>query len=120
MRGGRALLLEAMRMETDSVELAPRGRQDAQRTEVLLGGYGRLKPSVLASLDRKLRRVGLQRDLADLERLYDRAWQVLYARLRNGEWLDGKQAAFEAFLVQVAFRRAVESEREARTPPVSA
>ncbi|HEV7942524.1 MAG TPA: hypothetical protein VGP17_06960 [Solirubrobacteraceae bacterium] len=107
-------------METDSVEPALRGRLDTQRTEALLGGYGRLKPSVLASLDRKLRRVGLQLDPGDLEHLYDLAWQVLHARLRNGEWLDGKQAAFEAFLVQVAFRCAVKIEREARTPPVSA
>lgn len=107
-------------MERDSVQPALMERLDSQRAEVLIGGCERLKPPVLAALDRKLRRVGLQMDPGDLERLYDIAWQALYARLRNGEWLDGKEAAFEAFLLQDAFRRALKIERKIRMSIASA
>lgn len=106
-------------MYTETVTHAPRARTDIQ-AELAHARQGPMKPSVLAALRRKLGLVGLHLDPGELERLYDVAWQALYARLLAGEWLDGKQAAFEAFLVQVAFRRAVDEERDARLSRASA
>lgn len=98
-------------MDTKSVERMLGAHPDIRRADTLLGGRERLKPSVLAALHRKLKLVGLHLDGGELERLYDLAWQALYGRLRNGEWLDAKEAALEAFLLQVAFRRAVDEGR---------
>jgi hypothetical protein len=101
-------------MDTKSIERALPARPDIRSADSLVGGRERLKPSVLAALDRKLKLVGLHLDGGELERLYDLAWQALYARLRDGEWLDAKEAAFEAFLLQVAFRHAVDRQRQIR------
>jgi hypothetical protein len=98
-------------MDTESLGLTLTARPDIRCAESLVGGRERLKPSVLTALHRKLKLVGLHLDSGELERLYDLAWQALYARLRDGEWLDAKDAAFEAFLLQVAFRHAVDRER---------
>jgi RNA polymerase sigma factor (sigma-70 family) len=80
------------------------------------GGYERLKPSVLATLERKLRNVGLRVERGDLEDFYNLAWHALYERLRDGASVSNPAG----FIVEIAYRRAIDDHRRSQLVPTSA
>jgi DNA-directed RNA polymerase specialized sigma24 family protein len=86
------------------------GRLRAQRQ--LERDYEALKPSTLRSLASKLRARSLSVDDADLEGYYNQAWHALFEQMSDGATIENAGG----FLVQVAYRRALDDLRRVGPP----
>jgi RNA polymerase sigma factor (sigma-70 family) len=72
--------------------------------------YEPLKASTLRALAAKLRGQGLELPLEDLDAYYNQAWHALYTQAAEGATIENTAG----FLVQVAFRRAIDDVRRQR------
>jgi DNA-directed RNA polymerase specialized sigma24 family protein len=86
------------------------GRLRAQRE--LERDYEALKPSTLRSLASKLRARSLSVPDADLEAYYNQAWHALFEQMSDGASIENTGG----FLVQVAYRRALDDLRRSGPP----
>ena len=83
------------------------GRRRPTAENVLDREYAELRAPTLAALRTKLGGSGLRFDDVDLEAFYNQAWHGLYLRLAEDEPIENHGG----FLVQAAYRRAIEEVR---------
>ena len=90
--------------------MSPRTLRRYRADRLLRAEFEQLRASVLGGVSARLRAAGVRLDAGDLDACYAQAWQGLYASV-----LDGCDIASpEAWLVRVAYRRAIDEHRALR------
>jgi DNA-directed RNA polymerase specialized sigma24 family protein len=90
-------------------ELARRRRR-RRADEAIARSYEPMKGEVIRSLRSKMFGCGLRFDAVDLEAFYNAAWMTQYAAMSSGQMIE----VAGGFLVEVAFRRAIDEARRTR------